>query len=109
MAKSSEVLPEWVKQAGGEVIWRKWIERKVEACQRRAKKWADKRQDKRPRPRGKEWRAAIYKAIRDSEGRGCYSHLPLSLNRGDEPPARGEGAKFHCQKLPSDRYNLRVQ
>jgi hypothetical protein len=72
------MLPAWTKEAGGEGAWRDWIKKKTNACHRRAKAWAHKRQ-RATFPSKQEWRIAIRKAVDDSNGLARYSHFPLTL------------------------------
>jgi hypothetical protein len=79
MAKVDEKLPEWTEEAGGRTAWEKWVDDKVDSCEKRAKKWAAKRNKLGPLPTRGEWRAAIRSAIKESGGVGRYSRLNLSL------------------------------
>lgn len=80
MAKSGENLPPWTESAGGRAEWKKWIEKKVNSCLRRANKWADQRGiSADDLPSSAQWRAAIVAAVQQSNGFGHYSKLELSL------------------------------
>lgn len=80
MRKSEVELPDWVREAGGNKMWKAWVESQVKRCGARAKKWAKVRGLlHEPRPRASEWRQAIVDAIRASQGRAAYSQFPLSM------------------------------
>ncbi len=73
----TDPLPTWTRTAGGEK-WRKWVARRIAACDRRARAWAANRPD-RPVPTREQWGLAIWRALKASNGRGRYSRFPLSL------------------------------
>src|ERR1700688_647450 len=80
MQRAMSKLPEWTEANGGRTAWRKWVDRKVATCVRRAADWATKRHrpvDDLPSP--SQWREAILAALAGSQGRGHYSQLQLSL------------------------------
>lgn len=72
-------MPDWTDGAGGKEKWAAWAERKIAPLRRRARTWKEKRRDTSPVAGEPEWRDALLKAIKDSDGRGRYSRLPLSL------------------------------
>jgi hypothetical protein len=75
-----KTLPPWTIGAGGTDRWKRWIVKKAGACFRRAKKLAEKRGISRRLPTKAEWRHAIVIAVQQSDGRGHFSRLPLSLD-----------------------------
>lgn len=84
MPKTGVNLPWWTETAGGRAAWKKWLERRVQSCIRRARKWAQKQKVNRKLPNRAEWRAAISSAMDQCGGVAQYSLLPLSL----EPPLK---------------------
>ncbi len=88
---SPDILPAWTKVAGGERKWREWAKRQAARCHRRAKTWVAKRGGSGTVSTRVKWREAIMDAIRNSDGRGHFSRLPLSL----------EGAKPTDPQWPS--------
>lgn len=79
MSKSGLSLPTWTDSAGGRPAWKKWLERRVQGCTRRARKWAQKQNVKRKLPTRTEWRTAISTALERCRGFAQYSQLALSV------------------------------
>jgi hypothetical protein len=69
----------WTEASGGRGAWKKWLDRRVQGCVRRAKKWAQKQKLKRKLPTPAEWRAAIIGAMHECRGVGKHSELALSV------------------------------
>lgn len=84
MAKSGWDLPEWTEGVGGRAAWKKWLNRRVQGCERRARKWAEKQKVNRRLPTRAEWRAAISTAMDQCRGIGHYSGMALSV----KPPLK---------------------
>ncbi len=88
VGKSVREPPDWTAKAGGKRAWKDWVRKQAVRCTRRATLWKRKHRGVRA-PTFSEWSDAIWSALRECDGRGYYSRLPLSLETGQWNPACG--------------------
>ncbi len=79
-APPDEHLPAWTATQGGLARWNQWARFQAYRCWKRALDTAERYKSPVAPPGKAEFRAAILRAIWESQGRGFFSGFPLSLS-----------------------------